>query len=206
MEETFAAVLKRLLEEKNISAAELSRRSGVSKPLLSDYLKGKYEPKLKNIEAIAKALDVDPFTLYSFDQATQVLENSITDHKTVTDDDIRFALFDGADNITDEMYEEVKRFAEALGTSSCYLLDGKETSKDFVSSFALTEREKALVIAYRNHPDMQKSVDKLLGIESEEKLYIIEKAARNGDNTPLVVTDSKLKELENLPEVPLEDG
>ena len=53
---------------------------------------------------------------------------------------------------------------------------------------------------------MQKSVDKLLGIESEEKLYIIEKAARNGDNTPLVVTDSQLEELENLPEVPLEDG
>lgn len=101
---------------------------------------------------------------------------------------------------------KIKAFAEALGTTSCYLLDGKETSKDFVSSFALTEREKALVIAYREHPDMQKSVDKLLGIEPQEKLYIIEKAARNGDNSPLVVTDSKLKELENLPEVPLEDG
>lgn len=101
---------------------------------------------------------------------------------------------------------KIKAFAEALGTTSCYLLDGKETSKDFVSSFALTEREKALVIAYRKHPDMQKSVDKLLGIEPEEKLYIIEKAARNGDNSPLIVTDSKLKELENLPEVPLEDG
>lgn len=101
---------------------------------------------------------------------------------------------------------KIKAFAEALGTTSCYLLDGKETSKDFVSSFALTEREKALVIAYREHPDMQKSVDKLLGIEPEEKLYIIKKVARNGDNTPLVVTDGKLKELENLPEVPLEDG
>ena len=101
---------------------------------------------------------------------------------------------------------KIKAFAEALGTTSCYLLDGKETSKDFVSSFALTEREKALVIAYREHPDMQKSVDRLLGIEPEEKLYIIEKAARNGDNSPLVVTDSKLKKLENLPEVPLEDG
>lgn len=101
---------------------------------------------------------------------------------------------------------KIKAFAEALGTTSCYLLDGKETSKDFVSSFALTEREKALVIAYREHPDMQKSVDRLLGIEPEEKLYIIEKAARNGDNSPLIVTDSKLKELENLPEVPLEDG
>lgn len=69
-----------------------------------------------------------------------------------------------------------------------------------------SEHEKKVVFAYRSHPDMQKSVDKLLGIEPEEKLYIIEKAARNGDNSPLVVTDSKLKELENLPEVPLEDG
>ncbi len=69
-----------------------------------------------------------------------------------------------------------------------------------------SEHEKKVIFAYRNHPDMQKSVDKLLGIEPEEKLYIIEKAARNGDNSPLVVTDSKLKELENLPEVPLEDG
>lgn len=69
-----------------------------------------------------------------------------------------------------------------------------------------SEHEKKVIFAYRSHPDMQKSVDKLLGIEPQEKLYIIEKAARNGDNSPLVVTDSKLKELENLPEVPLEDG
>lgn len=69
-----------------------------------------------------------------------------------------------------------------------------------------SEHEKKVIFAYRSHPDMQKSVDRLLGIEPEEKLYIIKKAARNGDNSPLVVTDSKLKELENLPEVPLEDG
>lgn len=69
-----------------------------------------------------------------------------------------------------------------------------------------SEHEKKVIFAYRSHPDMQKSVDRLLGIEPEEKLYIIKKAARNGDNSPLVVTDSQLKELENLPEVPLEDG
>lgn len=69
-----------------------------------------------------------------------------------------------------------------------------------------SEHEKKVIFAYRNHPEMQLSVDKLLGIETGEKLHIIKKAARNGDNSPLVVTDSKLKELENLPEVPLEDG
>lgn len=77
---------------------------------------------------------------------------------------------------------------------------------DITKNIQLSKHEAYLILAYREHPDMQKSVDKLLGIEPEEKLYIIKKVARNGDNTPLVVTDGKLKELENLPEVPLEDG
>lgn len=77
---------------------------------------------------------------------------------------------------------------------------------DITKNIQLSKHEAYLILAYREHPDMQKSVDKLLGIEPEERLYIIEKAARNGVNSPLIVTDSKLKELENLPEVPLEDG
>lgn len=77
---------------------------------------------------------------------------------------------------------------------------------DIAKNIQLSRHEAYLILAYREHPDMQKSVDKLLGVEPEEKLYIIEKAARNGDNSPLIVTDSKLKKLENLPEVPLEDG
>ena len=77
---------------------------------------------------------------------------------------------------------------------------------DITKNIQLSKHEAYLILAYREHPDMQKPVDKLLGIEPEKKLYIIEKAARNGDNSPLIVTDSKLKELENLPEVPLEDG
>lgn len=77
---------------------------------------------------------------------------------------------------------------------------------DITKNIQLSKHEAYLILACREHPDMQKSVDKLLGIEPGEKLYIIEKSARNGDNSPLVVTDGKFKELENLPEVPLEDG
>lgn len=77
---------------------------------------------------------------------------------------------------------------------------------DITKNIQLSKHEAYLILAYREHPDMQKSVDRLLGIEPEKNLHIIEKAARNGDNSPLIVTDSNLKELENLPEVPLEDG
>lgn len=36
---------------------------------------------------------------------------TVSDERTVSDDDIKFALFGGSDEITDEMYDEVKRFA-----------------------------------------------------------------------------------------------
>ena len=195
---TVGDYIKELRTSRGYSQEQLGKMLGVQRAAVQKWECGAVQNlKRETIKKLSEVLNVP---------ASSFIDSVCDPAYKPTDEDIKFALFDGADNITDEMYEEVKRFAKALGTSSCYLLDGKETSKDFVSSFALTEREKALVIAYRNHPDMQKSVDKLLGIESEEKLYIIEKAARNGDNTPLVVTDSKLKELENLPEVPLEDG
>ena len=43
---------------KKISAAELSRKIGVYEATISNYRKGKYEPKQDRLEEIAKALDV----------------------------------------------------------------------------------------------------------------------------------------------------
>lgn len=195
---TVGDYIKELRTSRGYSQEQLGKMLGVQRAAVQKWECGAVQNlKRETIKKLSEVFNVP---------ASSFIDSVCDPAYKPTDEDIKFALFDGADNITDEMYEEVKRFAEALGTSSCYLLDGKETSKDFVSSFALTEREKALVIAYRNHPDMQKSVDKLLGVEPEEKIYIIKKAARNGDNSPMIVTDSKLKELENLPEVPLEDG
>lgn len=37
-----------------------------------------------------------------------------SDFKTNSDNDIKFALFNGAEGITDEMFEEVKQFAEMV--------------------------------------------------------------------------------------------
>ena len=67
----------------------------------------------------------------------------------------------------------------------------------------LSAHEKKVISAYRDHPEMQKPVDRLLGIE-EEKIHIIPIAARNGNNKPLKLTDSELETLKNLPDVPPE--
>ena len=54
----FKTRLNSVMQEKNIKAAELSRRTGISKPRMSQYVNGVYVPKADAICAIANALSV----------------------------------------------------------------------------------------------------------------------------------------------------
>lgn len=54
----FKTRLAEAMAEKNIKAAELSRRTGISKPRMSQYLGGVYVPKADAICAMAHALGV----------------------------------------------------------------------------------------------------------------------------------------------------
>ncbi len=54
----FRSRLANAMAERNIKAAELSRRTGISKPRLSQYTNGVYVPKADAICAIAHALGV----------------------------------------------------------------------------------------------------------------------------------------------------
>jgi transcriptional regulator with XRE-family HTH domain len=56
----FGIRLKRAMEERSISAAQLSKLSGVSKGLISYYINGKCIAKQDKIYLLAKALSVDP--------------------------------------------------------------------------------------------------------------------------------------------------
>ena len=60
----------------------------------------------------------------------------------------------------------IKPLAEALKTSPAYLM-GWEINSETID-MSLTSHEKKVVTAYRNKPDMQPAVDKLLGIEETE--------------------------------------
>jgi transcriptional regulator with XRE-family HTH domain len=56
---TFAERLKKLIDENNITQAELSRRTGISRALISAYLKGEYEAKQNNVFILAKHFNVN---------------------------------------------------------------------------------------------------------------------------------------------------
>lgn len=64
---TFAQRLRQLLTIKNITQAELSRKTGISKSSISHYLKGDWEGKQNCVYAIASAYDINEAWLMGAD-------------------------------------------------------------------------------------------------------------------------------------------
>ncbi len=98
--------------------------------------------------------------------------------------------------------EVLIKLADFYNTTVDFILGVSKSTQN--NDLKLSNHEKKLVISYREHSEMQLSVDRLLGIE-EEKIHIIPIAARNGNNKPLKLTDSELEARKNLPDLPLED-
>lgn len=65
--EDFNKRLKIAMSNRNINQAKLSKLSGISKPLISNYLSGKYKAKQDNLYIIAKILNVNEAWLMGFD-------------------------------------------------------------------------------------------------------------------------------------------
>lgn len=55
---TFAENLKNILYIKRVTQTELSKRTGISKSIISEYVHSRYEPKMDNLKKIAAALGV----------------------------------------------------------------------------------------------------------------------------------------------------
>lgn len=95
-----------LILDQNISYGELSLATGIPKSALQRYATGETEKiPIDRLERIAKALHTSSAVLMGWTDAAQ------TNSRSVSDDDIKFALFGGDGEITDAMYQEVKEFA-----------------------------------------------------------------------------------------------
>lgn len=69
----FMFKLRKAMQDKGMSASELSRLSGVGKSDICYYLKGRYVPKQDKCYMLAKALDVDPGWLMVGEEITPVV-------------------------------------------------------------------------------------------------------------------------------------
>lgn len=59
--------IRKALSIRNMTQADLCAKANISKSTLSEYLKGKYEPKQDKTFLISQALNVDPVWLMGYD-------------------------------------------------------------------------------------------------------------------------------------------
>ena len=105
-------IIDDLLTQKGISGAKMSADLGMSRSFMTELRKGRAKSvKLETAQKIADYLGVSVSTLLGEEENNAPSADS---RRSVTDEDIKFALFGGDGEITDEMYEEVKRFAAYL--------------------------------------------------------------------------------------------
>ncbi len=112
-------------EKMGYTQDELGRRLGLNKSSIQRYETGKIQKiKLPILENIGFILDVNPSWLALktddpnyYGENTEAPGSLIDDSQPInqpTKEDLKFALFNGSEGITDEMYDEVKAFAELV--------------------------------------------------------------------------------------------
>ena len=100
-----------LLKENNISQKEIAVYCGVSQPTVSDWVSGKKDPSTENLAKLSRRLKVTMNYIMGIEEPMQQTDPQ---HMDISDDDIKVALFGGAGEVTDEMWDQVKRFAEFI--------------------------------------------------------------------------------------------
>lgn len=75
--------MKLTMREKQVTQAELSKRTGIRASSISDYLNNRYEPKQDKIYLIAEALQVDPAWLSGRESGKQSISSDISSLKNI---------------------------------------------------------------------------------------------------------------------------
>lgn len=106
------AIIKRIelrIAELGMTKADFYKQSGISSASYSQWNTGKYNPTDSKLKKAAEVLDVS-FQYLRYGKTEKAPTGN--GERSVSDDEIKFALFRGREDITDAMYEEVLNFAE----------------------------------------------------------------------------------------------
>lgn len=106
---SFGENLRAARESKGYTQQQIADLMQIDKSTYCGYETGKRQPDMHKIKLLSKILGVSGDDLLETDYANKVPADG--GKRSVSDDDIKFALFGGSGEITDEMYDEVKRFA-----------------------------------------------------------------------------------------------
>ena len=99
--------IETLCKERNVSITTVCRQSGASRASLSDLKAGRKQSlSAETLSKLAGWFDVSVDHLLGNENAPTEVRG-----RNVSQEDIKFALFGGDGEITDEMYQEVCNFA-----------------------------------------------------------------------------------------------
>ena len=70
--------IKKAMSMRGISAADLSAKSGVSEPSISQYVNAKHAPDNRAAGKLAKVLDVSPIWLMGFENVPMIINEDTT--------------------------------------------------------------------------------------------------------------------------------
>lgn len=113
-------VIKEFRTTRKITQQEMADMCGVSKSYISLLESGKssrssdtpINPSIEVVNRMAQVMGTSVDELIDSVDGDQGI--SLIPSPPITDSDIKFALFDGDSGVTDEQYEEVKRFARYI--------------------------------------------------------------------------------------------
>ncbi len=101
-------IIDSLCKQRGKNVTQMCRELGISRSVMSELSSGRTQRlSAKNSALVAGYLGVS--VEYLLGEDAQVT-------KRISDDEIKVALFGGDSEVTDEMWEEVRRFAEFVKT------------------------------------------------------------------------------------------
>ncbi len=155
---TFAERLKAAMNRRRISSAELCKRSGISKSSMSEYLSGKFMPKVDKLYAIATVLDASPLYLQG------KIENEQPDELTAMEKELLLCF----KKLNDAGQKTVILTIKSFTLNPEFSLDPNQAMIDTLTS-PLTPDAKPSHDAMVNELRLLKAKEKSLVREAKEK-------------------------------------
>lgn len=131
MEKTFLSRLKFAMEKENITQTELAKKTNIRQSSISDWLNGRYIPKVDKIEIISRALNVNPAYLMGWEDYPNY--------------DLSFKFVQKKDEIIKDLNPEIKEIINNI-KNSFNGYDISPTDEEIIKIYLLLEEEHKKVI------------------------------------------------------------
>ncbi len=136
--------LLKIMKEKDLKQSDLAKMTGIRQSSISDWLKGKYEPKQDKIDILSEALRVSPVYLMGYDTDNTYPPNTLSQRINNLNEKDRKVIINLLDYIEDKNYtcfvkEETVEFysfpyldGSASAGKGNYILDNLENISTYL--------------------------------------------------------------------------